>query len=87
MAIEAKIEDLFMEIVKHRNTQSRTVSDKHGANYAPTVFAKDPLAIAAGISAKQFESAMERLFKAGKIKVEIIGPPSRQTRQIVIVED
>jgi RecA-family ATPase len=87
LAAEAKTNDLFMEIVKLRNTQERAVSDKHGANYAPIVFAKDQLAIAAGISAKQFENAMERLFKAGKIKVEPLGPPSRQTRKIVEIED
>lgn len=84
MAAEQKTEEIFLAIIKRRNSQSRTVSDKHGSNYAPTVFPKEPEAIAAGLNSKQLEAAMARLFDAGKIRVEIIGPPSRQTRSIVI---
>jgi hypothetical protein len=80
-AAEQKIEENFMMSLKRRNSQSRTVSDKPGANYAPAVFAKEPEAP----TAKQLEAAMERLFKSGKIRVEIIGPPSRLTRSVVIV--
>ena len=75
-----------MANLKRRNSQSRHVSDKPGANYAPAVFAKEPEAIEAGLTAKQLEAAMERLFKSGKIRVEIMGPPSRQLRAIVIVK-
>jgi RecA-family ATPase len=87
MAADRKIEDAYLATLKRRNSQKRTVSDKPGANYAPAVFAKEPEAIAAGITSKQFEASMARLFAAGKIRVEISGPPSRQTRSIVIVED
>ncbi len=84
--VEQKTDEIYLANLKHRNSQCRTVSDKPGANYAPAVFAKEPAAIATGINGKQLEAAMERLFKAGKIRVEINGPPSRQTRSIVIVE-
>ena len=87
MAAERKIEEVYLATLERRKSQSRTVSDKPGANYAPAMFAKESEAIAAGITSKQFEAAMERLFAAGKIKVEVSGPPSRQTRSILIVGD
>jgi hypothetical protein len=87
MAAEQKIEEVYLATLKRRKSQSRTVSDKPGANYAPAMFVKEPEAIAAGITSKQFEAAMERLFAAGKIRVEVSGPPSRQTRSIVIADD
>jgi RecA-family ATPase len=87
LANEQKAEEAYLKTLKSRIAQSRTVSDKLGANYAPAIFAREPEAIAAGITAKLLGAAMERLFKAGKIRVEIIGPPSRQTRSIVIVEE
>jgi RecA-family ATPase len=87
MAAEQKADEVFLASLKWRNAQSRTVSDKPGVNYAPAVFAKEPETIAAAITAKRLEAAMERLFQAGKIRVEIKGPPSRQTRSIVIVAD
>ena len=74
LAAERKIEDIFIASLERRSAQFRPVSDKPGANYAPAVFAKDPEAATAGLTAKQLEAAMERLFKAGKIRVEIKGP-------------
>jgi hypothetical protein len=86
LAAERKSEEVYLASLKRRNYQFRTVSDRPGPNYAPAVFAKEP-AIAAGITVKQLEAAMERLFKAGKIRVEIKGPPSRQVRSIVLAEE
>jgi RecA-family ATPase len=86
LAAEQKGDEVYLANLKRRNSQSRTVSDKPGANYAPAVFAKEPEAVAARLNSKQLEAAMERLFKTGKIRVEINGPPSRQTRSIVIVD-
>lgn len=76
------IEQRFLAMLKARNEQERPVSDKIGANYAPTVFSREPDMIAAGITMKRLEEAMERLFKFGRIVVDLIGPPSRQTRSI-----
>jgi RecA-family ATPase len=87
LAAEQKTEEVFLANLKRRNTQFRTVSDKPGVNYAPSVFAKEPETIAAGIKKKQLEAAMERLFQAGKIRVDTSGPPSRRTRSIVVVND
>lgn len=87
LAAEQKAADGFLANLKRRSQQLRYVSDKPGPNYAPAVFAKQPEAMAAGLTAKQLEAAMEQLFQAGKIRVVTSGPPSRQTRSIVPVED
>jgi hypothetical protein len=52
--------------------------------YAPTVFAKEQEARAAGLKKKDFESAMSRLFDANKIHVESSGPPSRRSSRLVV---
>jgi hypothetical protein len=87
MAADQKTEEIYLTSLKRRRSQARTVSDKPGANYAPAIFAKEPEAIAAGLTKKQLETAMERLFADGKIRVDVNGPPSRAVRSIVIVED
>ena len=84
--INAKIEEKFMTSLKKRASQDRPVSDKPGPNYAPTVFAAEPEAIAEKITSKQFEAAMERLFTANQIRVETSGPPSRPRRSVVTAE-
>lgn len=40
-----------------------------------------------GITKQQFASAMNRLFDDDKIRVDLIGPPSRQTRSVVPNDD
>jgi hypothetical protein len=58
--------------------QGRNVSDKHKANsYAPGRFAKEPEAKAAQVRKHELAEAMERLFRANKIRNEPYGPPSR----------
>ena len=59
----------------------RNVSDKSGSNFAPAVFAVSPYRN--GVTKKQFTEAMNRLFAAGKIKVQKVGSLSRQVRSIV----
>ena len=86
LAAEKKAEEIFLATLKHRNSQFRNVSDKPGSNYAPAVFTKEPETTAARVNRKQLEGAMVRLFSAGKIRVEVKGPPSRQTRAIVIAD-
>lgn len=84
MAAQNATEHLFLELLAAYNEQARQVSEKRGANYAPSVFSRDPRAN--GTRSKGFEGAMLRLFADGKIKVEEIGPPSRRRRCIVAVE-
>ena len=54
--------------------QGRAVSDKTRGSYAPKLFAKEPEARIAKLNSVMLEGAMQRLFTAGKIKVE--GPAS-----------
>ena len=61
--------------------QGRSVSATPSANYAPTLFASDPKA--RGMSNSLLKLAMNRLFDAGRIRVEEIGPPSRRQKRIV----
>jgi RecA-family ATPase len=78
-----QVDALFLELVDAYAAEGRRVSDATSAAYAPTLFARDPRAN--GITKAGFTSAMGRLFAAGKIKVETLGPPSKSRRQLVTV--
>lgn len=77
----AGVDDCFMRMLVQYNAQGRNVSDRAGANFAPALFAQDPAA--GGIRKDAFTGAMNRLFAAGRLAVEEIGPPSRRLRKIV----
>lgn len=77
LAAEQACENLFLEMLSRFNQQNRTTCDKPTANnYAPTVFAKEKAAKAAGMKKRDFEIAMRSLFEAGRIILESYGPPS-----------
>lgn len=78
----ADVERTFLRLLQQYDAQGRDVGDKPSASYAPTVFARDPAA--AGITRKGFEGAMNRLFSAGRIRVDHVGKPSNPTRKIVV---
>jgi hypothetical protein len=78
----ADVERTFLRMLQQYDAQGRDVSDKPSASYAPTVFARDPAA--AGITRKGFEAAMNKLFSAGRIRVEHVGRASKQVRKIVV---
>jgi RecA-family ATPase len=63
-------EHIFLQLLGKVTLQGRGVSDKRQGSYAPKVFAKEPEAKAAKLSIGMFESAMQRLFSSGRIKVE-----------------
>lgn len=84
MSKALKAEEVFLELIDSYNAQGRYVSPKHSNAYAPTVFSKDP--IAKGIGRKALEKAMNILFANEKIKIELVGPPSRRSQHIVRVE-
>lgn len=42
----------------------------HDDEYAPSVFARTPEAMAASLTEKDLEAAMHRLLKAGRIQVD-----------------
>jgi hypothetical protein len=80
----AKAGQVFLALLSLILSQGRTVSDKSGANYAPSVFSKHP--DAEGVTKGQFGKAMERLFRDKRIAIEEFGPISRRQRKIVIAE-
>jgi RecA-family ATPase len=84
-AADAKAERVFMDLLREREAQGRHVSPSPGPNYAPTQFASDPQA--EGVSRAQFRAAMERLFAAKRIALDVTGPPSRQRSRIVLAAE
>ncbi|MBC2884317.1 AAA family ATPase [Ochrobactrum sp. CM-21-5] len=83
--IQAHHEQVFLRLLSEINRSGRRVAETKGTNYAPVVLEKMPGA--EGIKKKDFEAAMNRLFTAGEIKVEKVGPPSNQRKQLVVIAD
>lgn len=77
----ANADEVFLQILAAYTAQGRRVSDAVGAAYAPAIFAREPAA--AGFKKAALGAAMNRLFGAGKIRIELIGPASKQRRQLV----
>jgi RecA-family ATPase len=82
---ERAIDAIFMDLLRRYNASSRNVSDKVSAAYAPALFSDEKEAKEAKppIRKKSFVDAMNRLFASSRIKIENVGPASRQTRRIV----
>jgi RecA-family ATPase len=81
LIVEAKADRVFLELLASHNAQGRDVSDSPGSNYAPAVFA------GAGperLTKDVLRRAMNRLFVAGRIRVEPFGPPSRRRKRLII---
>jgi RecA-family ATPase len=77
-------EHVFLDLLDATTRQGRNVSDsKHAGNYAPKTFAASP--DAERYSSKDFAAAMERLFTAGKIRMEQYGRKSDTRSRIVRV--
>lgn len=78
------VDRVFLDLLDATMRHGRNVSDsKHAGNYAPKTFAASPNA--ERYSKKDFAGAMERLFDAGEIRMEVYGRPSDQRRCIVRV--
>jgi RecA-family ATPase len=67
IAEDAKVDDLFLRLLDKFTAQGRDVRASTGIGYAPREFEDDPEAKAAGVRAKAFKVAMDRLFEAKKI--------------------
>ena len=80
---EADAETAFLHILARFHEQGRNVSHQPGPTYAPAQFARSP--DAAGISRRGFVAAMERLFTAGRIRVEEYGRLSKRRSRIASV--
>jgi RecA-family ATPase len=78
MAREQKVDDLFLKLLDRSTEQGRNLSDKKTAHtYAPGRFVNEPEAKADHISKRELAEAMERLFRAGKIRNASYGLPSK----------
>ncbi len=85
IAADAKADRVFLDLLRSYDAQGRDVSPNPSRTYAPTLFAQDP--DAAGIRNKAFATAMSRLLKDGKIKIETSGPPSKLKSRLVAASE
>jgi RecA-family ATPase len=81
MARDQKIDEAFLALLRRFIEQRQDVNHKPGPSYAPKRFAQHPEA--GGTDARAFAKAMQRLLDAGRIKIEIVGRPSRPSFRIV----
>lgn len=84
MAIASKAERIFLHLVRQFSEQGRNVSASRSSTFAPIVFASHPQS--EGVTKRQFEQAMERLFVADRIEVVETGPPSKRRSTIMAKE-
>jgi hypothetical protein len=82
-ARETAADQKFLDHLKTQTALGRDVSDKTGRNFAPAIFAA--LEPADGYTSSAFRTAMERLFRDGRLKVEPFGPPSKGKTRLVPV--
>jgi RecA-family ATPase len=85
LEVEAKVDEIFLIILRRLAGQGRNVSDKTGTSYAPAQFAKEPEAKKAKVMSKALADAMARLFERNKLAIVTEGPPSRPRTKIVEV--
>jgi RecA-family ATPase len=84
-AVAQEAESVFLALLDRFTRQGRNVSHKPGPSYAPTLFAREAEARPVGVTRKDFEAAMSRLFAGRKIQVENYGRPSRPYSRLVLV--
>lgn len=82
IATAARADRVFLDLLSRYENQDRQVSVSPGHNYAPTLFADE--ARAQGVNKRALKEAMERLLDSGRIHVDKVGPPSRQTKRLVV---
>jgi RecA-family ATPase len=81
---EANADELFLKLLAEFTAQGRNVSHhKRANNSAPTEFASSSAAKKPGMKRADLEGAMQRLFDAGKIRVETYGRPAEPRSRIV----
>ena len=84
LAAQARAESVFLDLLALLTRQNRDVSPNVSRTYAPAVFAALPNA--QGIGRQAFADAMERLLSRGEIRVDTVGPASKQRSKLVIAE-
>jgi RecA-family ATPase len=83
-AAAAHADRVFLDLVQTYAVEGRQVGATKGHGYAPAAFAEDKRA--GGITNRALTDAMNRLFKAGKIRSDESGPPSRRRKFLVLAE-
>jgi len=73
----AMTDDVFLTLLARFTKENRNVGDRRGPSYAPALFAQEDETKRVNLRSRDFESAMRRLFAAGKIWNEPYGKPSR----------
>jgi RecA-family ATPase len=81
-ARESLADAKFMALLDQGNGVGLKFSPNPSRTYAPTRFAHNP--DAAGVTSREFEAAMHRLLKVGKIRIEVSGPPSKLRECLVL---
>lgn len=71
---------IFMNCLAERNRQKRAVSEKIGPNYAPAKFIAMPEA--RGTTKQRLETAMDRLFRTGRIRPGFLWRDSSKGRDV-----
>lgn len=79
------VEGVLLDVLRRFVKDGRDVSSKPSPSYLPAVFARETECKNAkpAIRKSDLEDAMSRLFAAGRISNETIGPPSRRLTRIV----
>jgi RecA-family ATPase len=78
---DARAASVFLDLLSEFERQNRHVSDRHSSIWAPKLFADHP--DSKGVTKKDFQRAMDRLLRDGRIAVEIVD----RHRQLVIAGD
>jgi hypothetical protein len=82
-AATQKARDIYLALLDRFTQEGRTVGDRTGKSYAPSLFAMEPEAKIAKVGKVWFEEAQRRLFADRVIRVEPYGKPSHHTTRIV----
>lgn len=84
-AEERRVDEVFLRLVETYAAEGRRMSPNPGPTFAPTTFAADPRAD--GIPARGLRRAMDRLFAAGRLAVNPVGPPSRRYETLALAPE
>jgi RecA-family ATPase len=86
-AMKQRAEMVFMDLLRTFNEQGQNVSPASGCNYAPKVFAGHDKGKGIPNARKLFKEVMQDLLDRKIIKIEMVGPASRQTKRLVPYAD
>jgi RecA-family ATPase len=77
----SNIDTLFLALLAQFTNEGRNVTHKKGTSYAPSEFANHPDGKC--VRKEAFKASMDRLLKAGEIKIVEHGPPSKRHSKII----